>query len=87
MAGWLKPWLIVPIAFGLLAATKVWLSYLRYDLSIETQQLVAEKQAIGMESTKLRIEIASLTRPERLRQMAVSELGMAPPSPAQVVHP
>ena len=87
MAGWIRPWMMVPVVLGLLAATKVWLSYLRYDLSIETQQLAVEKQAVGMESTKLRIEIASLTRPERLRQMAVSELGMAPPNPAQVVHP
>ena len=87
MHSWIKPWLVVPIVLGLLAATKVWLSYLRYDLSIEMQQLAEEKKAISMESTKLRIEIASLTRPERLRQMAVTELGMAPPGPAQVVHP
>ena len=86
MHGWIKPWLFLPITLGLLSAAQVWLSYLRYDLSLEMQRITTEKQAVVMESSKLRLEVASLTRPERLRQLARTKLGMAPPNPVQVVH-
>ena len=86
MRSWLKPWLILPLMLGLLSTAQVWLSYLRYDLSLEAQSLTAEKQTALKEISKLRIEIASLTRPERLRQLARTELGMAPPNPMQVIH-
>ncbi len=86
MRSWLKPWLILPLILGLLSIAQVWLSYLRYDLSLEAQSLTAEKQTALKEISKLRIEIASLTRPERLRQLARTELGMAPPNPMQVIH-
>jgi cell division protein FtsL len=71
---------------GLLSAAQVWLSYLRYDLSLETQSLSAEKQTVLRETSKLRLEVASLTRPERLRQLARTKLDMAPPKPMQVIH-
>ncbi len=86
MRSWLRPWLILPLMLGLFSATQVWLSYLRYDLSLETQALSAEKQTALKEISKLRIEIASLTRPERLRQLARTKLDMAPPNPMQVIH-
>lgn len=86
MQDWIRPWLFLPVILGLLSAAQVWLSYLRYDLSLETQRVSAEKQAVAMESSKLRLEVASLTRPERLRQLARTRLGMAPPSPVQVIH-
>jgi len=87
MGSFLKPWLLVPVLAGLLAAGQIWLSHLRYELSLETQALSSEKQIVQGESSKLRLELASMTRPERLRKLAQQELGMAPPSPAQVVHP
>lgn len=86
MRSWLKPWLILPAMLGLLSAAQVWLSYLRYDLSLETQSLSAEKQTVLRETSKLRLEVASLTRPERLRQLARTKLDMAPPKPMQVIH-
>ena len=86
MRSWIKPWLILPAMLGLLSAAQVWLSYLRYDLSLETQSLSAEKQTVLRETSKLRLEVASLTRPERLRQLARTKLDMAPPKPMQVIH-
>jgi cell division protein FtsL len=86
MRSWLKSWLILPLMLGLLSAAQVWLSYLRYDLSLETHSLAADKQTALKEISKLRIEIASLTRPERLRQLARTKLDMAPPNPMQVIH-
>jgi len=87
MASFLKPWLLVPVMAGVLAAGQIWLSHLRYELSLETQKLNAEKQDAVGQSSKLRLELASMTRPERLRQLAQDKLGMGPPSPAQVINP
>jgi len=87
MASFLKPWLLVPVVAGLLAAGQIWVSHLRYELSLETQRLNNEKQDALGQASKLRLELASMTRPERLRQMAQEKLGMAPPKPAQVVNP
>jgi cell division protein FtsL len=86
MLSWLRPWLILPAMLGLLSAAQVWLSHLRYDSSIETQSLLAEKQEVLKEISKLRLEAASLTRPEHLRQLARAKLDMAPPKPMQVIH-
>jgi cell division protein FtsL len=77
---------MLPLMLGVLSAAQVWLSYIRYDLSLEAQSLAAEKQTALKEISKLRIEIASLTRPERLRQLARTKLDMAPPNPMQVIH-
>jgi cell division protein FtsL len=86
MRSWLKPWLVLPLMLGVLSAAHVWLSHLRYELSLETQTLAAEKQTELKEISKLRIELASLTRPERLRNLARTKLDMAPPNPMQVIH-
>lgn len=83
----MKPWLLVPVAAGLLAACQIWLSHLRYELSLDSQELNTEKQEMLGEVSQLRLELASMTRPERLRQLAQQKLGMAPPKPAQVVSP
>jgi len=83
----LKPLLLMLLVAGLLAAGQIWLSHLRYELSLETQKLNAEKQDALGQSSKLRLELASLTRPERLRQLAQQKLGMGPPNPSQVVNP
>ncbi len=85
MRSWFKSWLFLPLMLGLLSVAQVWLSNLRYDLSLETQSQAAEKQAALKEISKLRIEVASLTRPERLRKLARSKLDMAPPNPMQVI--
>lgn len=80
-------WGIFIVIVALLAAGQVWLSHVRYDLSQNTQILVAEQQKVALETSSLRLEIASLTRPERLRQLAQTRLHMAPPRPIQVLRP
>jgi len=80
-------WGIFIVIVALLAAGQVWLSHVRYDLSQNTQILVAEQQKVALETSGLRLEIASLTRPERLRQLAQTRLHMAPPRPIQVLRP
>jgi len=87
MSIWLKPWLCIPVGVALLAGCLIWLSHLRYELSLESQRMATEKKAIEQESSGFRLEIASLTRPERLRQYARDTLDMAPPKPMQVIRP
>jgi len=87
MVAWMKPWLLVPATVALLAGGLIGLSHLRYELSLDYQRAAAEKKALEQESSTLRLEIASLTRPERLRQYARDTLGMASPKPMQVIHP
>ncbi|MDQ6970332.1 MAG: cell division protein FtsL [Mariprofundus sp.] len=87
MPAWLKLWLLVPASAAVFAGGLIWLSHLRYELSLESQRVTAAKQMIGQESNRLRLEVASLTRPERLRQYARDKLNMAPPNPMQVIHP
>jgi len=86
MRVWLKSWMMLPLCVAILAAGQIWLSHLRYEMSLEMQRLIAEQKDVRRESSKLRLETASLTRPDRLRQYANSKLGMAPPKPMQVIH-
>jgi len=86
MRGWLKLWMMLPLCVAILAAGQIWLSHLRYEMSLDMQRLIAEQKDVRRESSKLRLETASLTRPDRLRQYANSKLGMAPPKPMQVIH-
>ncbi|GAV19539.1 cell division protein FtsL [Mariprofundus micogutta] len=86
MTAYVKPWLLVPAAAGVLAAGQIWMSHLRYELSLESQQVNKEQQETLKQASTLRLELASLTRPERLRKIAQEELDMAPPKPMQVVH-
>jgi cell division protein FtsL len=87
MRALIKPWLMLPVAVGMLSATHIWMSYMRNDISQQMQRLTAEKKSVDMEVSKLRLEIASLTRPERLRRLAADKLGMAAPRAMQVIRP
>jgi len=86
MATWLRPWLAVPVAIAVLAAGQIWMSHLRYELSLENQRVNKDQQETLQLTSTLRLELANLTRPERLRKTAQEKLGMAPPKPMQVVH-
>jgi len=86
MYGWLNRWMLIPVCLAVLAAAQIWLSHVRNELSVEAQQLTAEQQSIRQESSKLRLEVASLSRPERLREYAITKLHMVPPVPMQVIH-
>ena len=81
------PWALVLLTFFGLATSQVWLSHLRYEASQEIQKLTSERQKLAGETTRLNLEIANITRPERLRHVAISKLGMQPPGPMQVVRP
>jgi cell division protein FtsL len=71
----------------LLATTQVWLSHIRYELSLETSHIQKEQHELKREIHQLNLELASLTRPERLRKIAQTDMGMAPPLPMQVIRP
>lgn len=78
----------LPIAsIAILATGQVWLSHMRYETSLETSEAQKAQSEQKREIHKLNLELASLTRPERLRKIAQSELGMAPPRPMQVLRP
>ena len=87
MPAWMKAWMLLPIAVAVLAGGLVWISHMRYELSLEAQRVKAEKKTVGLESSGLRLEVANLIRPERLREYAVNTLDMAAPKPMQVVRP
>jgi len=80
-------WISVVLLLALFAAGQVWLSHIRYELSQHTQSLMAKQQTIALETSRLRLELASLTRPERLRKLAQTRLHMAPPRAMQVLRP
>jgi cell division protein FtsL len=69
-----------------LAAAEVWLAYARYEVSGQTERGLDERQTLTADLNRLNLELASITRPDRLRSEA-KKLGMAPPSPMQVVRP
>jgi len=75
------------VAIAILAGLQVWVSHLRYETSIATAETVREQHSIKREIHSLGLELASLSRPENLRRIAASELGMAPPRPMQVLRP
>jgi len=79
--------LALALMFGALAGGQVWVAQLRYDLSVESQSLQKEQEALKLELSKLGLEVASLTSPERLRKYAGETLGMASPRPMQVLRP
>jgi len=80
-------WLLVPvIVLSGMAAAQVWLSHERYELARQHQLVVRQLSEQRAEIKRLQLEMASLTRPERLREAAVRRLDMHPPTPAQVVH-
>ncbi len=88
MRAWLcNPWVIVPVALIIgLAAGQVWVSHARYEIAKQHQSTVKEMTAMQSELKRLQLELANLTRPERLRQWAADKLDMHPPAPHQVVH-
>ncbi len=79
-------WLLPVLLLALLAVGQVWLSHQRYELAKQHQQVVKQLAEDKAEMKRLQLEMASLTRPERLRELAADKLDMHPPGPMQVVH-
>jgi len=79
---------ILPIAgIAIMATGQVWLSHIRYETSLDITAIQKERDAVKSEINTLNLELANLTRPERLRKIAQTKLGMAAPRPMQVVRP
>ncbi|MDQ6983198.1 MAG: cell division protein FtsL [Ghiorsea sp.] len=74
------------VTIGLLAGGKVWVSYLRVDTEQNVGQLKKEKVLLVQDVQNLKLELASMTRPDTLRRLA-RELGMSAPTAMQVVKP
>jgi len=70
-----------------LAAGQVWLSHLRVDVAQKVSQLKHERNAIKQDVQNLKLELASLVRPDTLRRLAREKMGMHAPTPMQVVKP
>lgn len=75
------------LSICLLAAGQVWLSHVRVDVSQQIAKLKQEKNIIQQDVQGLRLELASLMRPDTLRRLAREKLGMQAPKPMQVVKP
>jgi cell division protein FtsL len=71
----------------LAAAGHVSLSYYRNGLAQYKAEIMQAHRSLAGKVDQLHVELASLSRPERLRKLARTKLGMAPPSPLQVLRP
>jgi cell division protein FtsL len=81
------PWLLMGLAVLALATAQVALANQRLQTAAQYNQLQRDVRQAGDEVSRLKIELAMLTRPERLRAVALGQLGMHPPTAAQVVNP
>jgi len=70
-----------------LAAGQVWVSYLRVGVAQDIAKAKQEKILIQQEVQSLKLEMASLMRPNTLRRLAREALGMRAPKPMQVLQP
>lgn len=75
------------LSISILAATQVWLSHLRIETSQRASSLQQDISKQQESIQGLRLEYASLSSPNRLRQLAHRELGMQAPRPMQVLQP
>ncbi len=84
----IRMWLVLLLlSLGLLAAMQVEIAHKRLGLARQHTDVQREVQSLHTEIGRLTLEFATLIRPERLRRLAISELGMRPPTPMQVIHP
>ncbi len=84
---WQRPLPLLSLALALMVAGQISLAHQRNGLSHQISLTQNKFEGLQTELDRMNLEMASLTRPERLRALATSQLGMLPPSPRQVVHP
>jgi len=83
----LRPWMLIGLGVVLLATAQVALAHRRLDTVGHINLLQHDIRQAGDDISRLQIELSMLTRPERLRHIALDKLGMRPPTAAQVVNP
>lgn len=82
-----RSWLVLLLVSGSLAAVQVGMAHKRLDLAAGYATAQREVRQMHIEISRLTLELATLRRPERIRSLAISELGMRPPTPMQVIRP
>ncbi len=82
-----RRWLMLLLLPGLLAAAQVGMAHKRLELARQHDAVHREVRSLHAEISRLTLELATLSRPERLRRLAIAELGMRPPTPMQVIRP
>ena len=75
------------ISICMLAAAQLWVSHLRVDVAQQLVKLAQERDVLQQDVQGLKLELASLMRPDTLRRLAREKMGMRPPAPMQVVKP
>ncbi len=78
---------LLAVFIGVLSAGQVWLSHLRVAVAQQTTHARQEQQLVQQDVQNLKLEMASLMRPNTLRRLAHEKLGMQAPTPMQVVRP
>ncbi len=78
---------ILVFSICMLAAGQVWMSHLRVDVAQQVAKLKQEKSILKQDVQNLKLELASLMRPDTLRRLAREKMGMRAPGPMQVVKP
>lgn len=73
-------------SFSVWAMFHVWTRTYAMDLGYQISKQQGIKEEYTNENKALRLEISTLKRTDRLEAIAVKDLGMAPPTPDQVVH-
>jgi len=82
-----RRWMLLCLLVVVLAAAQVGLAHQRLQVAGQYNQLQRDVRQVDAEINRLNIELSMLTRPERLRTVAIQQLGMHPPSAMQVVKP
>jgi len=85
--GLFRPWVVLLLGLAVVAFAQVGLGHARYRLAGELRLTRQALQQVRDEVNRLRLEWASLARPERVRRLASERLHMGPPSPMQVIRP
>ncbi len=83
----IRMWPLLLLLTGLLAAMQLGMTHKRLELARQHTAVQREVHSLHGEISRLALEFATLTRPERLRRLAVERLGMRAPTPMQVIYP
>ncbi len=83
----IRMWPLLLLLTCFLAAMQIGMTHKRLELARQHTAVQREVHSLHGEISQLALEFATLTRPERLRRLAVERLGMRAPTPMQVIYP